>query len=233
MAVIEPDRVAERYARRGTDPALVDRYSLLQPDVWQTVQERQRAMLQLLAGHGWHDLRERRLLEVGCGAGGNLLEFLRMGWRPEHLSGIELLPERHAEARAVLPERVALHLGDACAAPIAEASCDLVFQATVFSSLLDDAFQARLAAAMWRWVKPGGAVLWYDFTVDNPRNRDVRGVPLRRVRGLFPEGRIEARRVTLAPPLARVACRVWPGFYPVLNAVPGLRTHVLAWVAKT
>jgi SAM-dependent methyltransferase len=232
MAMVEPDRVAERYARRGTDPALVDRYSLLQPDVWQTVQERQRVMLQMLASRGWHDLRERRLLEVGCGAGGNLLEFLRMGWRPEHLSGIELLPERHAEARAVLPERVALHLGDACAAPIAEASCDLVFQATVFSSLLDDAFQARLAAAMWRWVKPGGAVLWYDFTVDNPRNRDVRGVPLRRVRRLFPEGRIEARRVTLAPPLARVACRVWPGFYPVLNAVPGLRTHVLAWVAK-
>jgi SAM-dependent methyltransferase len=232
MAMAEPDRVTDRYARRGTDPALADRYSLLQPDVWQTVQERQRAMLQLLARRGWHDLRERRLLEVGCGAGGNLLEFLHMGWRPEHLTGIELLPERHAESRAVLPERVALHLGDACTAPIAEASCDLVFQATVFSSLLDDAFQQRLAAAMWRWVKPGGAVLWYDFTVDNPRNRDVRGVPLQRVRALFPEGRIEARRVTLAPPLARVACRVSPGLYPVLNAVPLLRTHVLAWVGK-
>lgn len=232
MAMAEPDRVTERYARRGTDPALADRYSLLQPDVWQTVQERQRAMLRLLARRGWHDLRERRLLEVGCGAGGNLLEFLRMGWQPEHLAGIELLPERHAHARAVLPERVALHLGDACTAPIAEASCDLVFQATVFSSLLDDAFQQRLAAAMWRWVKPGGAVLWYDFTVDNPRNQDVRGVPLRRVRALFPEGRIEARRVTLAPPLARAACRVWPGWYPVLNAVPVLRTHVLAWVGK-
>jgi len=150
-----------------------------------------------------------------------------MGWRPEHLAGIELLPERHAQARAVLPERVALHLGDACDAPIADASCDLVFQATVFSSLLDDAFQQRLAEAMWRWVKPGGAVLWYDFTVDNPNNRDVRGVPLQRVRALFPHGRIEAQRVTLAPPLARTACRVWPGLYPVLNAVPLLRTHVL------
>lgn len=227
----ETDRVAERYARRAATQA-VDRYSLLQPDVWQTVQERQRVLLQLLARRGWHDLPTRTLLEVGCGAGGNLLEFLRMGFRPEHLSGIELLPERHAEARAMLPERLALHLGDACTAPIADASCDLVFQGTVFSSLLDEAFQARLAAAMWRWVKPGGAVLWYDFTVNNPRNRDVRGVPLQRVRALFPEGRIEAQRVTLAPPLARPACRVWPGLYPVLNAVPLLRTHVLAWVAK-
>lgn len=227
----ETDRVAERYARRAATAA-VDRYSLLQPDVWQTVQERQRAMLQGLARRGWHDLHARTLLEVGCGAGGNLLEFLRMGFRPEHLGGIELLPERHAEARAVLPERLALHLGDACAAPIAEASCDLVFQGTVFSSLLDEAFQARLAAAMWRWVKPGGAVLWYDFTVNNPRNRDVRGVPLQRVRALFPAGRIEAQRVTLAPPLARPACRVWPGLYPVFNTVPLLRTHVLAWIAK-
>ena len=227
----ETDRVAERYARRAATQA-VDRYSLLQPDVWQTVQERQRVLLQMLARRGWHDLPARTLLEVGCGAGGNLLEFLRMGFRPEHLRGIELLPERHAAARAVLPERVALHLGDACAAPIAEASCDLVFQGTVFSSLLDEAFQARLAAAMWRWVKPGGAMLWYDFTMDNPRNRDVRGVPLQRVRALFPEGRIEAQRVTLAPPLARPACRVWPGLYPVLNTVPLLRTHVLAWIAK-
>ena len=30
---------------------------------------------------------------------------------------------------------------------------------------------------MWAAVKPGGGVLWYDFTVDNPRNADVRGVP--------------------------------------------------------
>ena len=164
----ETDRVAERYARRAATQA-VDRYSLLQPDVWQTVQERQRVLLQLLARRGWHDLPARTLLEVGCGAGGNLLEFLRMGFRPEHLSGIELLPERHAEARAMLPERLALHLGDACTAPIADASCDLVFQGTVFSSLLDEAFQARLAAAMWRWVKPGGAVLWYDFTVNSIR----------------------------------------------------------------
>jgi SAM-dependent methyltransferase len=232
MAETETHGVVERYARRHTDPALVDRYNLLQPDVWQTVQERQRAMLQGLARRGWHPLAERTVLEVGCGAGGNLLEFLRMGFRPEHVAGVELLPTRHAEARALLPERVALHLGDACAAPIAEASCDLVFQGTVFSSLLDDDFQQRLAAAMWRWVKPGGAVLWYDFTVNNPRNRDVRGVPLRRVRALFPEGQIEARRVTLAPPLARAACRVSPGLYPVLNALPLLRTHALVWIEK-
>lgn len=226
----ETRAVAERYARRAAIAA--DRYSLLKPDVWQTVQERQRAMLKLFASLGWHDLAARRVTEVGCGAGANLLELLRLGLAPEHLTGIELLPERHAQARRVLPPAATLHLGDALATPIEPASQDVVLQATVFSSLLDDAFQQRLADTMWRWVKPGGGVLWYDFTFDNPRNPDVRGVPLARVRELFPEGRLRARRVTLAPPLARALCGLHPALYTVANTLPLLRTHVLCWIGK-
>ena len=224
----ESDAVAERYARRGAG----DRYSLLRPDVWQSVQERQRAMLRLFARVGQTDLAALRLLEVGCGGGANLLELLRTGFAPANLIGIELLPERFAQARYVLPPALTLIEGDAVMADLAPNSFDIVFVSTVFSSLLDDAFQQRLAGAMWRWLKPGGAVLWYDFTVDNPRNRDVRGVPMARVRALFPRGRVQARRVTLAPPLARFVCRVHPALYGMFNALPLLRTHVLAWIEK-
>ncbi len=225
----EPQAVAARYARRAVG---ADRYSALRPEVWQWMHERQRALLRGLARRGLTDLAALRLAEVGCGSGGNLLELLRLGFAPEHLQGIELLPERHAAARHVLPAATAVWLGDAVRAPIEPGSLDLVLQSTVFSSLLDDAFQQRLADAMWRWLRPGGHVLWYDFTVDNPRNPDVRGVPLARVRALFPQGRVSAERVTLAPPLARAVCHVHPGLYPVFNALPLLRTHVLAWVAK-
>ena len=224
----EPAAVAERYARREAG----DRYSLLRPEVWQTVQERQRAMLGLFADAGLHEPAALRLLEVGCGAGGNLLELLRLGFVPAHLCGIELLPERAAQARAVLPAALRLIEGDALRADIADASQDIVFVSTVFSSLLDDAFQQRLADVMWRWLKPGGAVLWYDFAVDNPRNPDVRGVPLARVRALFPHGRLTARRVTLAPPLARLVCAWHPALYTLFNALPLLRTHRLCWIAK-
>ena len=227
----EPDAVAERYARRARS-AIGDRYSLLRPDVWHTLQERQRAMLRLFGTLGWADLAALRLLEVGCGGGANLLELLRMGFVPEHLTGAELLPERFAQARRMLPAALHLHAGDALQMRLAPASQDVVFVSTVFSSLLDDRFQQGLADAMWAWVKPGGGVLWYDFTVDNPRNPDVRGVPLSRVRALFPHGRVQAQRVTLAPPLARAVTRVHPGLYTLFNALPLLRTHVLAWVAK-
>jgi len=224
----EPRAVAERYARRTAD----DRYSLMRPDVWHTVQERQRAMLRLFARQGLNDLSAVRLMEVGCGAGGNLLELLRAGVRPEHLSGVELLPDRVEAARAVLPPTVVLHLGDALALDVPPASLDVVFVSTVFSSLLDDVFQQRLAEALWRWLRPGGAVLWYDFTVNNPRNPDVRGVPLSRVRALFPHGRVTASRLTLAPPIARAVTRFHPSLYTLFNILPLLRTHVLCWIAK-
>ena len=226
----ETQAIAERYTRRAPHD---DRYSFLRPDVYLNVQERQRVMLQLLRQQGITNLAPLRLLEVGCGTGGNLLEFLRLGCAPQHLTGIELLSDRYARARHVLPAAVRLQQGDALLADVPHASQDVVLVSTVFSSVLDPDFQQRLAAALWQWLRPGGAVLWYDFTYNNPRNPDVRGVPLRRVRELFPQSRITARRVTLAPPLARALVRVHPGLYGLFNSVPWLRTHILCWIEKT
>ena len=224
----EPRAIAARYARRRDG----DRYSPQRPEVQRMLQERQRAMRALFAQAGRADLAALRLVEVGCGSGGNLLELLRMGCQPQQLCGIELLPERLAQARAALPEAVQLIGGDALQAPIALASMDIVYMSTVLSSLLDDAYQQRLASALWGWVKPGGAVLVYDFTVNNPRNPDVRGVPLARLQALFPQARLQHRRVTLAPPLARAVVRLHPALYDMCNALPLLRTHVLAWLQK-
>src|SRR3990170_3748149 len=92
----EAQAVRERYARRIPSDA---RYSLLNPAALLAWQERQRAMLRLFAQLGFTDLTQLRLLEVGSGTGGNLLDFLRMGFAPDRLSGIELLPERHDAAR--------------------------------------------------------------------------------------------------------------------------------------
>jgi len=230
-SLFEPDAVRERFARRAVGEW---RYNPLNPAVLAAMQERQRALTALFRELGWLDLSDRRLLEVGCGGGWNLLDLLRLGFRPENLAGIELQEERVETARSHLPGSVQLHAGDALAIAdtLPAEHYDIVMQATVFSSLLDDGFQERLAAVMWRRVKPGGGILWYDFTVNNPGNRDVRGVPLKRVRELFPEGRIRARRVTLAPPLARRAVRLHPALYGVLNTVPLLRTHILAWIQK-
>jgi SAM-dependent methyltransferase len=224
----EPQAIAERYARRHVG----DRYNPLRPEVLHARQERERALAALLTQHVPRPLAELDVLEVGCGGGDNLLELIRLGCDPARLFGNELLPERAAAARLRLPAAVAVHEGDALQMPLPDASFDIVLQYTVFSSILDDAFQARLAARMWQWLRPGGAVIWYDFTVDNPRNADVRGMPLARVRALFPQGRVDARRITLAPPIARRVARLHPKACSLFNTLPLLRTHSLAWIAK-
>lgn len=225
----ETSAVRQRYARRAAQDW---RYHLLNPAALLPAQERQRAIAALLRARGLCEPECLNLVEVGCGAGGNLLDLLRLGFAPERLAGIELLPERVAQARCVLPASLRLIEGDARVASVEPGSQDLVYQSTVFSSLLDDAFQQQLADAMWRWLRPGGAVLWYDFVYDNPNNPDVRGVPVKRLRALFPHGAMTLRRLTLAPPIARRACALHPALYPLFNALPLLRTHVLAWIEK-
>jgi SAM-dependent methyltransferase len=226
----EPGAVRERYARRTAPP---DRYAITDPAVYMTVQEKERALIRWLTQwSGFPIPAQVRLLEVGCGAGANLSQMLKLGLAPGNLVGNELIEERLAAARRQLPEAVRLVGGDASVLDFEAQAFDVVLQSTVFTSLLDGRFQERLAARMWDWVRPGGGVLWYDFVYDNPRNPDVRGVPLRRIRELFPQGEITWRRVTLAPPIARRVTRLHPALYDAFNVVPWLRSHVLCWIAR-
>lgn len=224
----EVDAVVQRYARRVQN----DLYSIMRPEVLHAFQERERAILALLARHAPERLNRMRVLEIGCGTGANLLELLRIGFEPSNLIGNELLPERAAQARHNLPAATEVRPGDASVLQFEPASFDIVYQSTVFTSLLDDAFQQRLAARMWEWLRPGGGILWYDFVFDNPRNSDVRGVPLSRIQALFPQGTIDSRRVTLAPPISRAVVKIHPAAYRWVNALPFLRSHVLCWIRK-
>jgi hypothetical protein len=85
---------------------------------------------------------------------------------------------------------------------------------------------------MWRVLKPGGAVLWYDFFVDNPRNRDVKGMPEKEIRRLFPAGQLHLRRTTLAPPLARRLVPLSWTLAALLEGARVLNTHYAALIEK-
>ncbi|MGA2183540.1 MAG: class I SAM-dependent methyltransferase [Bryobacteraceae bacterium] len=222
--MMEADAVRARYARRATseknDPALP-----------LFLEERERAVLRWLRETGIHPATAR-VLEIGCGAGGNLLHVIRLGFTPSNLTGVELQEDRLEEAKRRLPAGVQLIAGDALDVAIEPGAFDVVMLFTVFTSLLDTGYRERLARHVWRLVKPGGGVLWYDFCFDNPWNRDVAGIPVKAIRALFPDGAVHCRRITLAPPLARAAVRLHPSLYHVLNALPLLRTHVLCWIEK-
>lgn len=227
----ETEQIRERYLRReamGAD----SRYDPVDPYVVRSLCARELVLARWVRRAKLMPLRNKTLLEIGCGNGSNLLRFLQLGFRPENLVANELLEHRAAEARHRLPQATQVLTGDARELNLADASFDVVFQSTVFSSILDPQFQRQLAQRMWSLVRGGGGVLWYDFVYNNPSNPDVRGVPLRRVRELFPSAEILAWRVTLAPPIGRRVASRAPWLYPLLSALPFLRTHILCWIRK-
>jgi SAM-dependent methyltransferase len=223
--------IRERYARRN------DRFphqvrSILPPERVLRFQERERAILAFLRHRAPKPLWELRVLEVGCGFGGNLLQLIRWGCDPGNLVANELLEERLAVARELLPQAVRILPGDAASLDLPPETFDLIIQSTVFSSILDPSFRQILASKMWYWLAPGGAVLWYDLRYPNPRNPDVCALSLVEIRNLFPEANVYHRSITLLPPIARVAARVGTWCYLLLAAIPPLRSHWLCWIEK-
>jgi len=196
------------------------------------IQERERQMLLLLRREGAFPLAGRTILDVGCGTGGWLRDFVKWGARPEDLFGIELMAERVAMANRLCVPGTRIACGSAARLPFPDAHLDVVLQATVFTSILDADLKRQVAREMLRVVKPDGFILWYDFHVNNPSNPDVRGVPAAEIATLFPGCRLDLHRITLAAPVSRwLAPRSWLASY-VLAHLPPLCTHLLGTIRK-
>lgn len=206
-------------------------YSLFRPGQHYLIQRREEDLLRFLVRQGITSLRGLRILDVGCGGGEWMLRFQLYGSLPEDLVGIEVQAERARNAR--LRTRAGLVAeADAGRLPFADGSFDLVHQSTLLTLILDPGGRARIAAEMLRVLRPGGAVLWYDFRYTNPRNRDARGIGRGEIRRLFPGCRPVLRSLTLVPFLARRLARWSPLACRVLEHVPPLRTHYLALIRK-
>lgn len=224
----ETDNIRMRYERRPRRSY----YSPLDSAMYMSQQERERTLIKWIRYAGLEPTGSKTVLEIGCGSGANLLQFLRLGFLPEHMVGVELLEERVNYARRILSPGLKIVCGDASELNYGEEQFDVVVQMTVFSSLLDHHFQKKMARHMWSLVKTGGGILWYDFIYNNPRNHDVKGIPIRKIRELFPEAEIKIWRVTLAPPISRLIAKFHPSLYTLFNFFPFLRTHVLCWIKK-
>lgn len=195
------------------------------------VEERVRHTRRLLRNVGLNDLRGLRILDVGCGYGSELARMRDLGARASDLVGVDLIPARIELARQTYPE-IEFHVADAAELAFPDASFDVVLSYTVFSSVLYHGMARQISAEMNRVLKPGGVVLWYDMRRGNPTNRNVRGLPAATVRDLFPGLRPILRSLTLAPPLARRLGLLTGAAYPLLGALPFLRSHLLGILIK-
>jgi ubiquinone/menaquinone biosynthesis C-methylase UbiE len=190
-------------------------------------------VLKLLRRAGMLPLAGRRILDVGCGAGQWLADFETWGADRDALAGIDLLDDRVAAARARLGADADLRAGDASSLPWPSGRFDVVLQSTVFTSILDPAMRAAVAGEMARVLAGGGVIVWYDFFVDNPRNRAVRGVRKRDIAALFPGFEMTLRRVTLAAPLARAIAPRSHLAAVLLEALGPFNTHYVGVLRHT
>jgi ubiquinone/menaquinone biosynthesis C-methylase UbiE len=225
----EETRIRAAYTKREGDDA---RYSWHNPGYQFMVQQRERRVLALLRRHGFAALESKKILEVGCGTGQWLRDFVKWGARPENVTGIDLLPQRLSKARRLCPPAVRIECASAATLPFSDGTFDLVLQSTMFTSILDPDLRRRIAAEMMRAVKAEGLVIWYDYHVNNPWNNDVRGVKRREIYQLFPNCWIKLERITLLPHLARLlAPYSYLGCY-LLEKLPPLCTHYLGIIRK-
>ena len=196
------------------------------------IHERHRRTLLLLRNAGYIQLSDLKILDVGCGDGNLLRQFIQWGAKTGNLAGIELRAEPADYARSLIPQ-LDIRCGSADVLPWPDESFDVVCQHTVFTSILDPRLRIQIAAEMQRVLKDGGAILWYDFIYDNPRNPDVRGIGRKEIQDLFPELEINLQKITLAPPIARkIPEKLLSLLYPLLAMFPWLRTHYLGLLSK-
>lgn len=214
----ETELIRERYSRRkerkrSGKEILFERYMM---------EERERIYQQILERR-FETLSRIRVLEIGAGTGGNIGFFKHAGIVPSRIFANEMLLDRVAVLKNNHPD-INIIAGDALRIPGSE-KFDVVFQSTVFTSVLDDSFRQALALKMMELTKSSGIILWYDFVFNNPRNPDVRKVTRSEIKKLFHKASaFRFYRVTLAPPVGRKVGKL----YPFFNLFPFLRTHIIA-----
>lgn len=216
----EAERIAERYSRRAIKPP--SRGELLFNEF--VIKERQSRYKMILDNH-FKEPDKISVLEIGAGTGVNISFFKHIGIKPENIFANEMLNDRLTELKKNHPD---IHvIGGNAVTILMDKKYDVVFQSTVFTSILDNAFRKQLAQKMMSLVTERGIILWYDFIFDNPRNKDVKKVTVNEIRQLFPSAQIKFYRVTLAPPIGRRVGKL----YPLFNFFSFLRTHIIAEIA--
>jgi SAM-dependent methyltransferase len=227
----EIERIRRVYRDYERDTARMNRWSQESLGAKAIIGERNDALKRMLRTEGVASLGDMRILEIGCGVGNNLRDMTGLGAKPENLYGVDILGDRIRKAKEQYPAMTFAEL-NAEHLDFPDSHFDFVLAFVLFSSILSREMSENVAAEVRRVLKPDGYVIWYDFHVDNPSNEHVRGIKRADIQALFPGYAIQARTVTLLPPLANRLGAATNILYPLMAAIPFLRTHTMALIRK-
>ena len=226
----ESERIRKEYQRRARE-IQPDYYSLAKPVNLFFHQQRHRVLLPWIARIGIYPFYDKKICDIGCGSGDWLLDFIRLGINPNNIFGIDLDEARIKVAQTRFPS-ADIRMGNASMLPWKDNFFDIVLQSTVFTSILDDNLKRKVAEEMIRVTKSDGVIIWYDFSFNNPKNPNVKGIEIAEIKELFPGMQILLKKVTLAPPIARMIVPISWIMGLFLEKIPFLRTHYLGIIRK-
>ncbi len=168
------------------------------------------------------DRDEAKVLDVGCGTGSSLLQFIKLGFLPQNLTGVDSSAERIGQAQARFPN-VAFHCESAEGMSFPDSTFDVVFESTLFMMLTDEDVARRIAGEMLRVTRSGGYLMIADWRYAEPSSREHRAMTPKRIASLFDvEGStsvVARERGALVPPLGRFLSRHAPSFYFVVQGL--------------
>jgi len=166
---------------------------------------------------------DARVLDVGCGLGPGILSFIRLGFNPSNLSGIDVSAERIDAARADLPAAVDLRSESADALSHPSDAFDVVYEAGLFWEVVDESLAKGMADEMIRVAKPGCFLILSDWRYRKPRDPNSTGLSMKRIQRLFDvDGRtkfVARERGSLVPPLGRFLSKRAPSLYFAVQAL--------------
>ena len=186
--------------------------------------ERDRVLTELTTGV----LPDRglRVLDLGCGN----LSVLPTSVRVQVRIGLDLLMTRLSDLRT--RDNTPTVNGDGAHLPFPDDTFDVVVMSTMMTSVLDQDIRRAVGAEVERTLCPGGALLWYDMRMPNPRNSATRSIRQSELRDLFPHLSGDIRSLTVIPAVARRLGRAAPRGYEALRRLPFMRSHLAACLLK-
>jgi len=163
-----------------------------------------------------------RVLDVGCGQGASLLQFVKLGFAASNLTGIDNSAERIDKARSVLPA-AEFEVGSAESLPFDSASFDLVFESTMLGTLESQSLLESIAREMIRVTRSGGYIMLTDWRYSRRGSGVKTAISNQFVDRVFDVGRstsvVTRVRGALVPPLGRRLSRAAPSLYFLVQAL--------------
>ena len=216
VRVVGREWYREYYSAKGAE-----RNSLLHnPEVLYQSLAQEAALVRAVQSIGANE-ETARVLDVGCGSGGTLASFLRLGFPAGNLHGIDFQEERIAAAKEKCPS-IHFEHGDATKLRFASETFDLVHEATMFIHSVDEELSGKIAGEMLRVTKPGGHILICDWRYSKPESAAYRAVTQKRIGKLFEVGskasRCEVFAGPLVPPVGRFLSKRLPSLYFLAGA---------------